>query len=251
MAIIRSMGVGAAKKSMGNVTYRTIRGRTIGSQKVGDRPLTRAEDVSLQQFVFGLVNRYMTLHAADINVSFNKTKYGSQRNYFAKINFPELKEAFSSLYGAGQVSVDSISDAQIEAAVLAYVEENPTAIYRVRLSGAPIVYLTGAWSSADNPVIIKDMPVFEALQQADGTAYRGSTSECYIAGQNLDKITDVIFQVKENSTDLRDVTDLAWQLQADGRLKLTYTYNLEDPLDGGIVGALATGTPTGSINWSV
>ena len=42
MAIIRSMGVGSAKKSMGNVTYRTVRGRTVGSQKVASRPLTRA-----------------------------------------------------------------------------------------------------------------------------------------------------------------------------------------------------------------
>lgn len=135
MAIIRSMGVGSAKKSMGNVTYRVVRGRTIGSQKVANRPLTRAEDVSLQQFAFGLINRYMTLHAADIQVSFNKSKYGSERNYFAKINFPEFRSAFATLYQSGETSVDAITDAQIEAAVLAYVQENPTAIYRVRKSG--------------------------------------------------------------------------------------------------------------------
>lgn len=151
MAIIRSMGVGSANKSMGNVTYRTIRGRCIGSQKIGNRPLTRAEDVSLQQFVFGLVNRYMTLHAADINVSFNKSKYGSERNYFAKVNFSALRTALEPLYVAGGVSVDSITDAQIESAILAFVEDNPSSIYRVRKAGYSVVYLTGAWSSEDNP----------------------------------------------------------------------------------------------------
>ena len=35
MAIINSMGVGKAHGSMGNVTYRTVKGQTIGSQKLG------------------------------------------------------------------------------------------------------------------------------------------------------------------------------------------------------------------------
>lgn len=35
MAIINSMGVGKARGSMGNVTYRTVKGQTIGSQKLG------------------------------------------------------------------------------------------------------------------------------------------------------------------------------------------------------------------------
>lgn len=253
MAIIRSMGVGSAKKSMGNVTYRTVRGRTIGSQKVSNRPLTRAEDVSLQQFAFGLINRYMTLHAADIQVSFNKTKYGSERNYFAKINFPELRAAFKPLFSSGQTSVDAISDAQIESAVLAYVQTNPTSIYRVRKSGFPIVYLSGEWLSEDNPIeVVPDAnsPVFESLQQQNGSAYSGSTSELYIQGQNLDRVTSITLQVQEGTSAAVSPSDVAFQLQGDGRLKVTFSYESLDPLGDGISAVIVRGTPAGSIEWS-
>lgn len=252
MAIIRSMGVGSAKKSMGNVTYRTVRGRTIGSQKVANRPLTRAEDVSLQQFVFGLINRYMTLHAADIQVSFNKTKYGSERNYFVKINFPELRAAFTSLYRSGQTSVDAISDAQIEAAVLAYVQNNPTSIYRVRKSGFPVVYLTGEWLSEDNPIeVVPDQysPKFEALQQEDGSAYVGYTNGFYVQGVNLDRITSIEVQVKEVDQPETTPSDVTFQLQGDGRLKVSMTYNLVEPVGGGLERVVVRGTPAGSITW--
>lgn len=253
MAIIRSMGVGSAKKSMGNVTYRSVRGRTIGSQKVGNRPLTRAEDVSFQQFAFGLINRYMTLHAADIQVSFNKTKYGSERNYFAKINFPELRSAFVGLYHSGQTSVDSISDAQIEAAVLSFVQNNPTAIYRVRKSGFPVVYLDGEWSSEDNPIeVVPDVnsPQFLGLQNAEGAAYSGSTSELYIQGVNLDRVTSIELQVKEADAAAATPSDVSFQLQGDGRLKVMFTYELIEPLGGGLEEVIVRGTPAGSITWT-
>lgn len=253
MSIIRSMGVGSARKSMGNVTYRTVRGRTIGSQKVANRPLTRAEDVSLQQFAFGLISRYMTLHAADIQVSFNKTKYGSERNYFVKINFPELRSAFTSLYRSGQTSVDAISDAQIEAAVLAFVQNNPTSIYRVKKTGFPAVYLTGEWSSDDNPIeVVPDVnsPIFEALQDASGNAYSGNTEELYIQGQNLDRVSSIALQVKEAGSAAVNPSDVAFQLQGDGRLKVTFSYELVEPLGGGLEEVVVRGTPAGSIEWN-
>lgn len=253
MAIIRSMGVGSAKKSMGNVTYRTVRGRTIGSQKVANRPLTRAELVSLQQFVFGLINRYMTLHAADIQVSFNKTKYGSERNFFAKINFPELRSAFTSLYRQGQTSVDSIADWQIEQAVLDYVTDNPNSIYRVKKTGFPAVYLTGEWLSEDNPIeVVPDVnsPRFEALQQEDGSAYIGYTNGFYIQGTNLDRVTSLNIQVKEVDQPEATPSDVSFQLQSDGRLKVSMTYNLVEELGGGLESVVVRGTPGGSITWN-
>lgn len=156
MAIISSMGVGKARKSMGNVTYRTVRGRTIGSQKraaTGSTATTRGDGavMSRQQALFGMVSMFMQAHASDIDVSFNKSRFGSQRNYFFRTNRKALFAALSSLSMTAMMSgYPSLAD--VEAAITAYATENPTAIYRVKLSGFEPVYLAGEWSSDDNPV---------------------------------------------------------------------------------------------------
>lgn len=156
MAIISSMGVGKARKSMGNVTYRTVRGRTIGSQKraaTGSTATTRGDGavMSRQQALFGMVSMFMQAHASDIDVSFNKSKFGSQRNYFFKTNRKALFAALGSLATSAMMAgYPSLAD--VEAAITAYATDHPTEIYRVKLSGFEPVYLAGAWSSDDNPV---------------------------------------------------------------------------------------------------
>lgn len=156
MAVISSMGVGKARKSMGNVTYRIVRGRTIGSQKraaTGSTATTRGDGavMSRQQALFGMTSMYMQAHASDIDVSFNKSRYGSQRNYFFRMNRKALFAALGSLaVTAMNQGYPSLAD--IESAITSYATENPTAIYRVKLSGFEPVYLSGAWSSDDNPV---------------------------------------------------------------------------------------------------
>lgn len=156
MAIISSMGVGKARKSMGNVTYRTVRGRTIGSQKraaTGSTATTRGDGtvMSRQQALFGMVSMFMQAHASDIDVSFNKSRFGSQRNYFFKTNRKALFAALASLaVTAMNQGYPSLTD--VEAAIASYATANPKAIYRVKLSGFEPVYMSGAWSSDDNPV---------------------------------------------------------------------------------------------------
>lgn len=155
MAIINSMGIGRARKSMGNVTYRTVRGRTVGSQKRGavGGAATRGEGLVLskQQALFGMTSMYMQAHADDIEVSFNKSKYGSQRNYFVRKNKTALFDALSTLATTAMTAgYPLMSD--IEEAITAYATEHPTAIYRVSLQGFAPVFLTGAWDSADNPI---------------------------------------------------------------------------------------------------
>ena len=156
MAIISSMGVGKACKSMGNVTYRTVRGRTIGSQKraaTGSTATTRGDGtvMSRQQALFGMVSMFMQAHASDIDVSFNKSRFGSQRNYFFKTNRKALFAALASLaVTAMNQGYPSLTD--VEAAIASYATANPKAIYRVKLSGFEPVYMSGAWSSDDNPV---------------------------------------------------------------------------------------------------
>lgn len=152
MAIVNSIFMGDARKSAGNGTFRTVRGRTIVSQKVSKRGAVTGS-LSKNQFALAVISRFASLHAADILVSFDPTTYGSSRNAFFKLNYDALKAAVNSLYvnslavGAAKIP----SDAEIEQAIAEYAEANPKAIYRVKKSGYQVQYLTGTWTSAENP----------------------------------------------------------------------------------------------------
>lgn len=155
MAIINAIGVGRAKKSMGNVTYRSVRGRTIASLKRvrGEQgAITRGMSGNLRKPIFAMINLYMAEHASDIQVSFNRSKYGSQRNYFFTMNYRGLSAALMSLAQTASISNELPSLSEIDDAVTTYATANPEAIYRVRLDGFQSVYLAGEWSSDDNPI---------------------------------------------------------------------------------------------------
>lgn len=152
MAIINSIFMGDARKSAGNGTFRTVRGRTIVSQKVSKRG-TISGNLSKNQFALAVISRFASLYAADINVSFDPTTFGSARNAFFKLNYDSMKKAVSSLYSASLLegAAKIPTDAEIIAAIESYAASNPSAIYRVKRAGYEVVYLTGAWSSDDNP----------------------------------------------------------------------------------------------------
>lgn len=156
MAIINSVFVGRAKKSAGNATFRTVRGRTIASQKVA-KTGTRVGSLTLNQFALAVISRFASLKAADINVSFDPTTYGSPRNAFFKLNYNTMKEAVRQLWmnSLKQDAVKLPTDAEILDAITAYATANPSAIYRVKKAGMEVVYLTGEWTSEDNP---EDVP---------------------------------------------------------------------------------------------
>lgn len=152
MAIINSVFMGRAKKSAGNATFRTVRGRTIASQKVAKKG-TIVGTLSRNQFALAVVSRFASLKALDINASFDPTTYGSQRNAFFKLNYAPIKEAIYQLYldtlkqGAARIP----SDEEILKAVEDYSKDNPTSIYRVKKAGFEVVYLNGEWTSEQNP----------------------------------------------------------------------------------------------------
>lgn len=152
MAIIRAIGVGSSKKSMGNVTYRVVRGRTIGSIKSAGSNLPPTVTQKNKRIIFRLIQEFIRAHKTDIDVSFNKTKYGSARNNFMRVNYAALSNALA-LLAINEADGEIASLSQIEEAVTTYAEEYPTAIIRVLRAGFDVVYLTGAWSSADNPVV--------------------------------------------------------------------------------------------------
>lgn len=155
MAIINAIGVGRAKKSIGNITYRTVRGRTIASQKrvQGEQgAITRGLKGNLRKPIFAMINLYMAEHASDVQVSFNRSRYGSQRNYFFTMNYRGLSAALLPLATSSSINNELPSLAEIDEAIATYATANPASIYRVRLDGFPIVYLSGGWSSDDNPI---------------------------------------------------------------------------------------------------
>lgn len=175
MAIINSLAIGRARKSAGNITYRTVRGRCIASQKVSTAG-TRVTTLSLTQAFFSLVNTFMQLHGTDIDVSFNKSKYGSARNYFFTKNKSALRAALTSLMTEYVSSGMKPTATEIDAAIGTYATSNPNAIYRVSLTGFDPVFMTGPWTSNDNPVSgggINDLgrgTVTASISDADYTA---------------------------------------------------------------------------------
>lgn len=113
MAIINSLAIGKSIKSAGNLTYKTVRGRTIASQRITTNTSNTAAQ-GAQRSRFGSTAQCMQLFLPYVNNFFEKTKYGSARNQYVKMNkfinlgglFGEVKEgivpmseAFLLLFG--------------------------------------------------------------------------------------------------------------------------------------------------------
>ena len=189
MAIVNSLGVGRGRKSAGNLTYRTVRGRCIASQR-REKTGNPSGVISLAQATFSIISTFIRTHASDIDVSFNKSTYGSARNNFYKKNKSALAAAVASLASAYSASKNKPSATEIDAAVAAYAQQNQSAIIRVDLAGYDIVYLTGAWSSDDNPVVgggVNDLGRGTASVQASDSILKApvSCSLNYYAGAKI------------------------------------------------------------------
>lgn len=103
MAVIRSLAVGKARKSAGNLTYQTVKGRTIAREKPAfvanpNTPLQQAQRGKMRKLVaawrawFSLLKPYFTVIDG----------YGSAYNQFVKMNMP-WAEDFSTDQGTGVV----------------------------------------------------------------------------------------------------------------------------------------------------
>lgn len=178
MAIINSLGIGRGKRSAGNLTYRTVRGRCIASLKQEKRGPVKGA-YSIAQATFSLVSTFLRAHAADIDVSFDKTTYGSARNNFYKTNKSALAAALATLANEYAYAKNKADITAIDAAIAAYAQQNQKAIVRVKLSGYDTVYLTGAWSSEDNPVAgggVNELGRGTASVAVGGETYNGKVA---------------------------------------------------------------------------
>lgn len=185
MAIIKSIGVGKARKSIGNITYRTVRGRTIGSEKVTRSNAATRSASQLQsntRILFTLINRYTTFHASDIKTSFEKSRYGSQRNNFYRINRHHLEKAFATL-ASNTAEANLLTQAQLDQAVKTYVQANPRTVIRYSRTGSPIIYLLSDWDSAELPVTVETTITTLKLDADD--LFKTNQSPTFAANQTL------------------------------------------------------------------
>lgn len=111
MAIINSLAIGKSVKSAGNLTYKTVRGRTIASQRITQNKSNTAAQQE-QRSHFGGVATSMKLIQQYIGTCYEKSKYGSSRNAFFKMN---KNFTFGGLYGELAEGVVTLSDAMLSA----------------------------------------------------------------------------------------------------------------------------------------
>lgn len=165
MAKVYSHSESRAKGSVGMTTYRYVRGKVVQSQKIAPwdpavEQVGNATRWNERTALLGLISLWCSAHAQSIINSFNRTKSGSQRNYFMKKNYAALRMALSELaveYAATKVAPDLVS---IEDAIGAYAAIHPNVIYRIKKTGYDITFLANNWDDADDPakpVLIETM----------------------------------------------------------------------------------------------
>lgn len=117
MAIINSLAIGKSRKSAGNLTYKTVRGRTIASQRITENKSNTIAQ-GFQRNRFSQASQAMTLIAPYIGACYEKSRYGSSRNAFFRENkrfnlgglVPEIKEGAVSLAHGMLLSIQRSDD---------------------------------------------------------------------------------------------------------------------------------------------
>lgn len=182
MAVVHSHSMAGGKKSAGMITYRSVRGRLIASQKRQGSDASKAAAYSNEGLLnvrcsnFAMINAFIAAHRNSINNSFDKTKYGSQGNHFYKVNRLPLEAALAEFAQVGGVATLS----QIEGAIATYAQTHPTEILRVKKAGYDPVYLNGAWDDAQDPVA---EPILSTMNVSINEQYQ--LTSISVTGSNL------------------------------------------------------------------
>ena len=156
MGLVKSFQQCKLNKSVGESTFRIVRGRIVESAKVSawDPNVDSKGNATRwneRTALLGIISTWCSEHSQSIKNSFSKTKYGSERNFFFKHNYSALKEAFATLaiQYASTKRIPLISE--MEAALGTYASAHPGVIYRVKKYGYDTVFLDGAWDDDDDP----------------------------------------------------------------------------------------------------
>ena len=113
MAIVNSLAIGKSRKSAGNLTYKTVRGRTIASQRITENKSNTVRQAE-QRNKFSLVSQAIALCKSYVDLAYEKSKYGSARNEFMKSNpdfslgglVGEIKEGLVTLADGFLLSIE-------------------------------------------------------------------------------------------------------------------------------------------------
>lgn len=172
MAKIYSHSESRAKGSVGMTTYRTVRGKVIQSQKISPwdpavEAVGGATRWNERTALLGIISLWCSAHAQSIINSFNRTKNGSQRNYFMKKNYAALKAAFYNLSVAYAASKVAPAIQEIENALGSYAALHANTIYRIKKSGYDIVFLSNNWNDSDDPVTPPTIDSMTAVLDGD------------------------------------------------------------------------------------
>lgn len=103
MAIINSVGVGNGSKSVGEFTYRNVRGRTVASKRVLKNSSNSAAQGN-QRSLFAALSKFLTAYDCYVFNAFTKTRYGSRRNRAAseiKALSPYIRSVYERLTADG------------------------------------------------------------------------------------------------------------------------------------------------------
>lgn len=111
MAIINSLAIGKGVKSAGNLTYKTVRGRTIASQRITQNKSNSPLQQNQRQR-FALVSESMKLLQQYIDACYEKSKYGSSRNAFFSTN---KRFTLGNLVGEITEGIIPLSDGMLSA----------------------------------------------------------------------------------------------------------------------------------------
>jgi len=111
MAIINSLAIGKSVKSAGNLTYKTVRGRTIASQRITQNKSNTPFQQNQRQR-FANVSESMKLLQQYIDACYEKSKYGSSRNAFFSTN---KRFTLGNLVGEVMEGIIPLSDAMLSA----------------------------------------------------------------------------------------------------------------------------------------
>ena len=109
MGVYKTSSIGVGRKSVGENTYKTVRGRTIVSSKITTNKSRTPKQVE-QRKAFAVMGEFSKIMAAWIDKNFDQTKYGSPRNQFMKRNAPIMAYLKTNKLLTG-TSIDKLAQA--------------------------------------------------------------------------------------------------------------------------------------------
>lgn len=168
MAIVNSLAIGKSVKSAGNLTYKTVRGRTIASQRIISNK-SNTPSQSDQRYHFTKVSQSMALLQRYIDVCYEKSKYGSSRNAFFSRN---KNFTLGGLIGEVLEGLEPLSRAMLSA-----LSEKPVPQLSLITNGSLAGFISINYSVVNNYKYGED--IFDSLSVITDDAGTGYSTGMY------------------------------------------------------------------------